>query len=327
LEDELLQVASLYFSELGGGAHRHAGLLLSAVDYKAMAPGAPFIVPANPGVYPEDFLLELRAQQTGYLNVTPFQMMTHLQTRWGALDFVDIPMLMAKCNSAWSLAKIPTKYFNCIDKARRQLAHANVQIDEQAMMLKALKCFKDAGNYNVPVQEWEARPAATQTYANLKMMMSTKYSKINCQDAATARAKGHTLVNNVVKEFAQAAEEVVAEITGKHSKLRHSSRQTIKQWQNSPLFSSRAKRCSTCRASISHSKSIHRGLQEIEMLEREVSNRNNLSALQQDPSQLYPQLVLGIGDQCPQADCRMEIGTEHLTRRRAVSNNRVAFNG
>jgi len=26
----------------------------------------------------EDFLLELRAEQTGYLNVTPFQMMTHL---------------------------------------------------------------------------------------------------------------------------------------------------------------------------------------------------------------------------------------------------------
>jgi hypothetical protein len=28
----------------------------------------------------EDFVLELRAEQMGYLNVTPFQMMTHLQT-------------------------------------------------------------------------------------------------------------------------------------------------------------------------------------------------------------------------------------------------------
>jgi hypothetical protein len=184
-----------------------------------MAPGTPFDVPANPGAYPagvipaaqrlqreakhkalitqfqtcvevakglkelimkvidEDFLLELRAQQTGYLNVAPFQMMTHLQTRWGALDFVDINLLMAKCNSA---SKIPTKYFNRINKARRQLARANVQIDKQAMMLKALKCFKDAGDYDALIQEWEAKPAATQTYANLKTMMSTKYSKINC---------------------------------------------------------------------------------------------------------------------------------------------------
>jgi hypothetical protein len=172
LEDELLWVASSYYSELGGGAHGHASSLLNAVDYKAIAPETPFVVPANPGVYPagvipaaqqsqqeakhkafitqfqmcigmekglkelimkainKDFLLELRAQQTGYLNVMPFQMMTHLQTRWGALDFVDINMLMAECNSTWSLAKIPTKYFNHINKARRQLAHANVRIDE-----------------------------------------------------------------------------------------------------------------------------------------------------------------------------------------------------
>ncbi len=134
------------------------------------------------------------------------------------MDFVDINMLLAKCDFAWSLAEIPTKYLNCINKARRQLACANVQIDKQAMMLEALKCFKDAGDYNAPIQEWEARPAAAQTYANLKTMMSTKYSKINCQDAVTARATGHALANNVVKEFAQAMEELVAELTEKHSK-------------------------------------------------------------------------------------------------------------
>jgi hypothetical protein len=67
----------------------------------------------------EDFVLELQAQQTGYLNITPFQMMTHLQTRWGSLDFVDINALMTECNSVRSLAEVLTKYFNCIDKARR----------------------------------------------------------------------------------------------------------------------------------------------------------------------------------------------------------------
>ncbi len=114
LEDELLQVASSIYSKLGGGAHGHAGLLLSVADYDAMAPGTPFVFPENPGVYPagvipaaqqlqreaehkalvrqfqtcvgvakglkelilqaieEDFVLELQAQQTGYLNVTPF---------------------------------------------------------------------------------------------------------------------------------------------------------------------------------------------------------------------------------------------------------------
>ena len=33
LENELLRIASSIYSELGGGAHGHAGLLLSDADY------------------------------------------------------------------------------------------------------------------------------------------------------------------------------------------------------------------------------------------------------------------------------------------------------
>ena len=52
LEDDFLCIASLFYSKLGGGAHGHAGLLLNAVDYDAMAPGTPFVIPANPGIAP-----------------------------------------------------------------------------------------------------------------------------------------------------------------------------------------------------------------------------------------------------------------------------------
>jgi hypothetical protein len=41
---------------------------------------------------------------------------------------------------------------------------------------------------------------------------------LDCQDAVTARATGHALANNVVEEFAQAMEELIAEIMEKHSK-------------------------------------------------------------------------------------------------------------
>jgi hypothetical protein len=83
------------------------------------------------------------------------------------------------------------------------------------MMLKALKCFRDAGDYDAPIREWEARPPAAQTYPNLKIMMSLEYSKLNRQDATTARAMGHASAN-AVEEFAQATEELVAEQTEKH---------------------------------------------------------------------------------------------------------------
>lgn len=51
LEEAILRIASFVgLLRIGGGAHGHVGLLLSDVDYTAIAPGVQFIVPANPGV-------------------------------------------------------------------------------------------------------------------------------------------------------------------------------------------------------------------------------------------------------------------------------------
>ena len=260
LDDELTAIASSFPSELGGGLHGHAGLVKTDADYEIFAPGTPFVVPANPGVYPlgnipaaqrgqreaehkalqtqfqtcigvskglkdlilqavdEDFLLELRAEGIAYLNVTPLQMLTHLRDRWGTMDYIDITSLLAECDTPWNAAEVPTKYFNRTEKARRQLARANVQIDERAMLAKALKSFKDAGDFDASIREWEARPAITQTYANFKVVMCSEYSKLNRQDATTARATGHASANNVVEQMAKATEELVAELTERHSK-------------------------------------------------------------------------------------------------------------
>ena len=166
----------------------------------------------------EDFLLELRDEVVAYLNVTPLQMITHLRNRWGAMDFVDITALLAECDVPWNAAEVPTIYFNRTDKARRQLARANVQVDERATMAKALKSFKDAGDFDAPIREWEARPIATQTYANLKTLMCAEFAKLNWQDSTTAKATGHASANNVVEEMAQATEELVAELTERHTK-------------------------------------------------------------------------------------------------------------
>jgi hypothetical protein len=95
---------------------------------------------------------------------------------------------------------------------------ANVQMDKQVMMVKALNSFKDAGDFHPAIHEWEARPVAMQTYANLKVVMCTEYSKLNWQASTTAQAMGHDLANNIVEEKAQAMEKLVAELTVKYSK-------------------------------------------------------------------------------------------------------------
>jgi hypothetical protein len=65
----------------------------------------------------EDFVLELQAEGIPYLNVTPFQMLTHLRDWWGTMDFVNITALLAECVTPWNAAEVPTKYFNWTEKA------------------------------------------------------------------------------------------------------------------------------------------------------------------------------------------------------------------
>ena len=85
-------------------------------------------------------------------------MLTHLCTRWGTIDYVDIvTALLAECDAPWNAAEVPQKYFNCMDKAQKQLDRANVQVaDARAMMAKALKSFKVAGNFNAAIRECNA---------------------------------------------------------------------------------------------------------------------------------------------------------------------------
>ncbi len=84
-------------------------------------------------------------------------------------------------------------------------------------MVKALKSFKDAGDFDAAIHEWEARPVAMQTYTNLKVVMCAEFSKLNWQDSTTARVTGHSSANNVMEEMAQATTKLVAKLTEHHT--------------------------------------------------------------------------------------------------------------
>ena len=51
LDKELTAIAAFIPTVLGGGLNGHSGMLLSNANYATIAPGTPFVPPANPGVY------------------------------------------------------------------------------------------------------------------------------------------------------------------------------------------------------------------------------------------------------------------------------------
>ncbi len=52
LKKELIAIAAMIPTPLGGGGHRHAGIIIKPAKYFLMMGGTAFIAPANSGNYP-----------------------------------------------------------------------------------------------------------------------------------------------------------------------------------------------------------------------------------------------------------------------------------
>ncbi len=59
---------------------------------------------------------------------------------------------------------------------------------------------------------------ATQTWDNLKILMCTEYPKAHRQDGISARATGYASAHNVMEDNAAATEELVENLTKRHTK-------------------------------------------------------------------------------------------------------------
>jgi hypothetical protein len=162
----------------------------------------------------EDFLLEIEDETLGFLNETPKSMIVHLRNRGGALDFADTKTLLTERDQEWDASEIPTMYFNRVEKAMQQLTRAGITSDLKERTDMALYYFKSTGEYDAAVREWEAKPVAIRTWANIKLFMSAEYAKENKQNKQTAKQ----MKANAIEEQAEATEELIANLTEAHTR-------------------------------------------------------------------------------------------------------------
>ena len=162
----------------------------------------------------EDYLLEIEDETLGFLNETPRSMIIHLRNRGGALDFADTKTLLTERDQEWDASEIPTIYFNRVEKAMQQLTRAGITSDLKERTDMALYYLKSTGEYDAAVREWEAKPVASRTWANIKLFMSAEYAKENKQNKQTAKQ----MKANAIKEQAEATEELIANLTEAHTR-------------------------------------------------------------------------------------------------------------
>jgi hypothetical protein len=114
-----------------------------------------------------DYLLEIEDETLGFLNQTPRQMLDHLRNRGGALDFADTKTLLAERDTEWNVSEVPQLYFNRVEKAMRGLTRAGINLDLNERRDMVLFYLKATGEFDAAVREWEAKPAAEKTWANI----------------------------------------------------------------------------------------------------------------------------------------------------------------
>ena len=161
-----------------------------------------------------EYLSEIEHDTLGFLNQTPRQMIEHLLTRGGALDFADTKDLLSERDGEWNVTENPQIYFNRIEKAIKGLIRNGINSDLNERRDIALFQLKATGEFDPAVREWEAKPAADKTWANIKTFISAEYAKENKQNKLSAK---HFKVNTM-QEQAEATEELIAHLTEAHTR-------------------------------------------------------------------------------------------------------------
>jgi len=62
-------------------------------------------------------------------------------------------------------------YFNRVEKAMQQLTRPRITPDLKERTDMSLYYLKSTGEYDAVVREWEDKPVATTTWANMKLFM------------------------------------------------------------------------------------------------------------------------------------------------------------
>jgi hypothetical protein len=210
-------------------------------------------------------------------------------------------------------------YFNQVEKAMKQLTQAGIQSDLKEQTDMALYFLKYSGEIDAVAKEWESKPTALKTWANIKTFISTEYSTANKQNKLTAEQ----FKANVVEEQAEATEELIAQLPEAHTHqmetLIKSTTEAMKEMLN--LMKIRNTRTNTPNSDSEDKKKICKDKQ-IKYCDVPICKHCDKKSSIQNLRQ-----VLGTPKECSIMPSILEIKEKHLKVHRATIRNRNIATG
>ena len=119
--------------------------------------------------FDEMYTRGLRNTHTGYANITALQLITHMYTTYGKITSMDLEANDNKMKAPYDSTQPIEVLFQQIEEAQ-EFAEAGEAAYSQATLLNTayILLFK-TGQYKDACREWNRKPTANKTWANLKI--------------------------------------------------------------------------------------------------------------------------------------------------------------
>ncbi|KAL7485547.1 hypothetical protein ACHAW6_011144 [Cyclotella cf. meneghiniana] len=113
----------------------------------------------------EEWIEPLHDERLGFTNMTPLELLVHLTTIAGDLDYFNETNCLNAFMVPWDATENPGTYFVWIwGSSKTSLAIA-------------LTYFKSSGEYNAVLHEWDQKRAANKTFQKFGKLIDDEFSK------------------------------------------------------------------------------------------------------------------------------------------------------
>jgi hypothetical protein len=192
----------------------------------------------------DTYIGELHNRYTGYMVVTPRDLIDHLLERYGRITASDI----ANCRTKVEAPMDPTQpidvYFQNIDDCIQFATDGQVPFTALQIVQTAYHAISKSGLYNDACKERRRKPLAERTWVTFKPFLATEYNdlkeqhKINMNQNNFHGANSAIDLTTAIDSLAMAAttdQEVMAQLTHTNQQLVETNQQLSAQLHQATL--------------------------------------------------------------------------------------------
>ena len=148
----------------------------------------------------ETWVLEQKEKETLFTQVTPRQLMDHLQSICGGLCAIDVLALQNEMQEYHTDSEGILKYINTLEAARKKSKRetGNNPITDATLLLITKNAMLKTGVHPQTTYKWEDINASAQTWDAWKMAYKTADTKEQVQRLATGENAAHSALRQTL---------------------------------------------------------------------------------------------------------------------------------